>query len=178
VTRFDAKAREALLDTGWHLADSPSGLTLEGLRRSGAPFKSAKYFEQHASLTLEAVFPGGDIAYRPGLMPESLNQPYDRCLAHLARLIPLLPAGAQPVVAPAALYVWLFDDHSRRTGEWLLQKCFTWTADQCRLGNMSTHLVVGLFGGQRPLVVSPLPEGRGRGVGLMPVVVPRASDGS
>jgi hypothetical protein len=36
----------------------------------------------------------------------------------------------------------------------------------------ATHLGVGAFGSQRPILVSPIPEGSGRGVGVMPVVVP------
>lgn len=165
---FATATRAQLVVAGWRLIEVPAGLTLAGLRAAGAPFKSGKYFSQHALNACEAAFPGGEIAYRPGLMPDSLNQPYGRAQELAAGLVRLLPDGTQATVAPAALYTWLLWEHHRQHGDWLLRQCYTWSLDEWR----DTHLIVGAMGMERPLIVSPLPEGYGRGVGLMPVIVP------
>src|SRR5919109_429127 len=166
--RFEAGTRAALASQGWRLLEAPPGLTLAGLRDAGAPFKGTRYFDHFAAETEEAAFAGGEVAYRPGLMPGSLNRTYDGAASLAAGLQALLPPGAVPMIAPAALYVWLLVEHRRRRGEWLLAQAYAWAADRWR----DTHLVVGVFGRERPLLVSPLLEGSGRGVGLAPVVVP------
>jgi hypothetical protein len=168
---FPAGTRAALLATGWHILHAPAGLTLAALRATGAPFKSDRYFERFAAVTDEARVAGGDVAYRPGLMPQSLNQTHQRAEALLGDLQPQLPRGVVARIAPAAVYVWLLVEHHRLHGEWLLDGQYTWAADHAG-GASGTHLVVGVFGRDRPLVVSPLPEGTGRGVGVMPIVLP------
>ncbi|HEV2126640.1 MAG TPA: hypothetical protein VGW38_28100, partial [Chloroflexota bacterium] len=177
MIRFGEEERTRLQASGWVLADVPPGLTLARLRAAGLPFKSSKFFDRQSALAREVAFSGGDIAYRPGLMPGSLNQPFTACGELLSRLSPLLH-GCVAMCAPAAVYAWLLSDHHQRTGQWLLQGCFTWAVDvhvvkEPAEGDLSAnHLVVGVFGTQRPLIVSPLPEGRGAGVGLMPIIVP------
>ena len=166
--RFDPQTAAALRGQGWRLAHAPSGITLAGMRAAGAPFKGDKYFRLQAAATAERTVEGGDVAYRPGLLPGSLNQPHAAVPALLDRLRPLLPPGAGPLLAPAALYVWLLVDHHAREGEWLLRQCFTWAADP----SGATHLSVGVFGQGRPLIVSPVPELTGRGIGVMPLIVP------
>lgn|GEM_PF-6057016 len=165
---FSPLTRDALQSQGWRLARLPDDLTLEALRRAGASFKGTKYFDQHASDTHERPFEGGDVAYRPGLMPESLNRTYAEISTLLDDLNRLLPSGTTAALGSAAVYTWLLDDHHTRAGEWLLPSCFAWTLD----GHRSSHLVVGAFGRTQPILVSPLPEGRGSGVGVMPLVVP------
>jgi hypothetical protein len=164
---FSSETRDLLLSAGWRLLTLPPDLTLLDLKASGAPFKGDKYFIQHHAETAEARFPGGDVAYRPGLMPDSLSRPYADTAGLLQRLQPLLPSGATGVVGSAAAYAWLLVEHYRAHGDWLLPQCFTWCADTHR----ETHLVLGCFGRERPLMLSPLPEGTGRGVGLMPLIV-------
>ncbi len=168
MRRFTPEARAALEAAGWRILDAPPGLTLAGLRAAGAPFKGTKYFEQQAAGTEELPVDAGEVAYRPGLMPESLNQSFDDGQALLARLQDRLPAGTKVVIGPAALYVWLLVEHHRRYGEWLLRQCYTWAADR----SGEAHLAVGVFGQDRPLLVSPIPEGMGRGVGVLPLVLP------
>jgi hypothetical protein len=166
--RFGPATEAALRAQGWRLTRAPAGITLAGLRAAGAPFKSSKYFDQQAAATVEAAVAGGDVAYRPGLLPGSLNEPHAALPGRLAALQPLLPPGAVAGVGPAALYVWLLVDHHAREGEWPLRQCFTWTAD----ASGETHLAVGVFGRERPLIVSPIPEASGRGLGLMPLIFP------
>lgn len=190
--RFTPPAQDALLAQGWRLLHAPAGLTLAMLRAAGAPFKGNRYFDVHAAQTEELSVPARDVAYRPGLMPNSLNQTFDQG-KHLTRaLAPLLPAGMEATIAPAALYVWILYEHFRQHGEWPLRQCYTWAADRSRVHAVSTaedasgrlqpggtsasagyvHLAVGVFGQQRPLLVSPIPEPSGRGLGVMPILVP------
>jgi hypothetical protein len=171
--RFAPETREGLLRQGWRLAVAPSGVTLAGLRAAGAPFKGHKYFEQQAQETAELPVQGGELAYRPGLMPGSLNRPFEAAVRLAEGLAALLPPGAVGTVGPAALYVWLLVDHQRRQGEWLLRQCFTWAADR----SGGTHLAVGVFGQARPLIVSPIPELTGQGLGLLPLIVPASAPG-
>jgi hypothetical protein len=166
--RFDPRTEAALRAQGWRLAHAPAGITLAGLRAAGAPFKSSKYFDLQAAATAELPVSGGDVAYRPGLLPGSLNEPHAALPGRLAALQPLLPPGAVAAVGPAALYVWLLIDHHARDGAWPLRQCFTWAAD----ASGETHLAVGVFGQARPLIVSPIPEASGRGLGLMPLILP------
>ncbi|MBI3973739.1 MAG: hypothetical protein HY332_20885 [Chloroflexi bacterium] len=168
TAHFVPETRPHLIRNGWRLVVAPARLSLAGLRAAGAPFKGTKYFDQQAERTREMPFAGGEVAYRPGLMPDSLNRPYAHAAALVDDLRDRLPAGAHAIIAPAALYVWLLTEHHRQTGEWLLHQCYTWAADE----SDGTHLAVGIFGQMRPLLVSPIPEGSGRGVGVMPIVVP------
>ena len=168
AAQFASESRAALEQRGWQVAEAPGGLTLAALRDAGAPFKGSKYFDRQAALTEEIAFPGGEVACRSGLIPESLGPTIEEAERLVAQLSPNLPPGTRPIVGPAALYVWLLVHDYQQRGEWLLQQCFTWAADQ----SGTTHLIVGVFGQQRPLLVSPLPEGLGRGVGVMPLLVP------
>jgi hypothetical protein len=168
VSAFSGPTRAALLADGWRIIAAPAGLTLEGMRAAGAPFKGSKYFQSQASQTQAVVFTGGDVAYRPGLLPGSLNRTYQEAEELVAQLRPRMPAGVEPAIGPAALYVWLLVEHHRQQGEWLLSGCYTWAAD--RAGD--AHLAVGVFGRQRPLLVSPIPEGSGRGIGVLPLILP------
>jgi len=165
---FDPQTRDALLQAGWHVVTAVGGLTLADFRAAGAPFKSDKYFTSQAADADDLPIAWGEAAYRGELLPKSLNQPYERAEQLVDALQPTLPPGSQAIIAPAALYVHLFVEHHRAHGDWLLQQHYTWTAD--KVGTM--HLAVGVFGQQRPLLVSPIPEGTGRGLGVMPVVVP------
>lgn len=191
--RFTPTAQESLLAQGWRLLHAPAGLTLATLRAAGLPFKGSRYFDVQAAGTEEIPVPAGDVAYRPGLMPGSLNHTFDQGERLARALAPLLPAGVEATIAPAALYVWLLHEHHRQHDEWPLRQCYTWAADRSRVHSVSTgaedasdcpepggssatagyvHLAVGVFGQQRPLLVSPIPESTGRGLGVMPVVVP------
>jgi hypothetical protein len=171
---FAPQTREGLLRQGWRLAVAPAGVTLAGLRTAGAPYKGDKYFTQQAQETSELPVQGGEVAYRPGLMPGSLNRPFEAAVRLAEGLKALLPPGAVGKVGPAALYVWLLVDHQRRHGEWLLRQCLTWAADP----SGETHLAVGVFGQARPLIVSPVPELTGQGLGLMPLIVPAPAGGA
>lgn len=165
---FSPPTLDALRRQGWRLARVPAGVTLAGLRAAGAPFKGDRYFAHQAARTAEQPAPAGDVAYRPGLLPGSLNRSFEAVARLATDLAPRLPPGVLPVIGPAALYVWLLVDHHARLGEWLLRQCFTWAADV----SGESHLAVGVFGEARPLIVSPIPELRGQAVGLMPLIVP------
>lgn len=168
---FLPETRQSLTRQGWRLLSAPSGMTLVTLRDAGAPFKGDRFFRDQIARVHPAPSIEGEIAYRPGLMPESLNTSVADLDGLLTRLNGILPAGASAQVPPAATCIWLLAEHFARTGEWPLTGCFTWTAD--RYGDSGNQrLVAGVMSGTRPLMISPLPEGRGRGVGLLPIVVP------
>ena len=162
--RFSEATREALDAQGWRRTELPGGLRLASLHAAGVRFKGDKVSgcAGLVELPLEAT----EVAYRPGLMPGSPNLPVSALDRLLVELRTRLPAGVDPVVGSAAAYGWLLVEHHARHGEWLLARVFTWTADD--LGG--TPLAIGVFGGG--LIVSPLPEGRGAGVGLLPLLVP------
>ena len=166
---FSEETRPALERGGWSVVTVPDGLSLARLRQEGAPFKGTKYFDRFDGA---AEAPPGEVAYQgalDSLLPESLNQPFERGrAAMMARLGGTLPAATRLVVGSATTYCWLLLDHHRRTGEWLLAGRYTWTADLA--GGM--RVAVGVFGRERPLLVSPIPEGQGRGIGIMPLVEP------
>ena len=162
--RFSEATREALDAQGWRRIDLPGDLTLAALHAAGAPFKGDKVTGRPG--LAEHPLPACEVAYRPGLMPGSPNLPRAALGALLESLRPRLPAGVQPVIASAAAYGWLLIEQHRTRNEWLLSRVLTWTADD--LGG--TPLAIGVFGGG--LLVSPLPEGRGAGVGLLPLLVP------
>jgi hypothetical protein len=145
VRRFSDETREALRAQGWRLAVVPAEARLKGGEI-------------------------GEVAYRPGLMPGSPGEDRESCAALLARLDGMLPPGAKTTIGSAAAYEWLLADHHARTGEWLLTRCFTWSTDTDARGY---PVAVGAFGGARPILTSALPERRGRGTGLLPLVLPR-----
>ena len=162
--RFSEETREALERQGWRRAELPGGLTLAALREAGVSFRGDKV-SGRGELT-ERPMAACDVAYRPGLMPGSPNVPFEGLSGLLDELRPRLPDGIEPVIGSAAAYGWLLTEHQRLHGEWLLSRTLTWTADD--LGG--THIAIGVFGGG--LLVSPLPEGRGAGVGLLPLLIP------
>jgi hypothetical protein len=165
---FTKDACDHLASAGWRFATVPAGLTLAGLRAAGAPFKGAKYFDQQANETHELSVEPAVIAYAPGLPAETLNQSFDRCLELFLAPPSELPPHVRPTIQPAALYAWLLWEHARHHGEWLLQGRYTWCADR----SGTTHLALGVFGRERPLLVTPIPEGHGRGLGAWPILVP------
>ena len=90
---FAPETREGLRRQGWRLAVAPAGVTLAGLRAAGAPYKGHKYFAQQARETSELPVQGGELAYRPGLMPGSLNRPFQEAARLAEGLSALPPAG-------------------------------------------------------------------------------------
>jgi hypothetical protein len=168
---FEAQTAEALLRDGWRIARAPAGVTLAGLRAEGAPFKGSKYFDVQAGQTLELPVAETELAYRPGLQPGTASQPFEACERLVTRLEGALPPRVVARIAPAALYVWTLWMHRRTEGEWPLSGCYTWAADR----SGTARLAVGIFGRERPIVVSPIPEGSGRGIGVMPIVFPGAT---
>jgi len=171
-TAFAASDRATLADAGWLLVRLPAGLTLAGLRAAGAPFKGTRYFDRHAADTHEQTTIAVDAAYRPALLPGSLGLTYEATEALVEKLTAELPPGLAAAIAPAAAYVWLFERHRTAHGAYPFAQRYTWSTDRYQ---ERTHLVVGVFGQQRPLLVAPQVEGRGAGVGVWPLVVPRAA---
>ncbi|HWP28517.1 MAG TPA: hypothetical protein VNM50_03165, partial [Chloroflexota bacterium] len=157
---------------GWRCVRLPPGLTLARLHAAGAPFKGARYFEVQARQTVEYTTVDTDLAYPPGLLPGSYNLPFEAAEQLVAQLAPQLPPGTAATIAPAAAYVWLLEHHRCATGSYPFTQRYTWAVDRYQ---ERAHLAVGVFGQHRPLLVVPLPEGRGAGVGVWPVVVPRAA---
>src|SRR5712692_1113514 len=115
-TAFSATERGALTDAGWLLARLPAGLALAGLQASGAPFKGTRYFERHAAATHEQTTIATDLAYRPDLLPGSLNLTFPATEALVAELAAALPSSLAATIAPAAAYVWLFEHHRATHG--------------------------------------------------------------
>jgi hypothetical protein len=66
--------------------------------------------------------------------------------------------------------VWLLEEHRARWGEYPFAQLYAWACDQYQ---ERARLAVGVFGQRRPLLVVPVVEGRGSGIGLWPVIVPR-----
>jgi hypothetical protein len=165
---FDPQVRDQLAQSGWTILGAVGGTRLDDLRNDGAPFKSDKYFATRPADAEDPTIEWAEVAYKGELIPWSLNQPYERAQALVEVLEPSLPSGATPIIGPAVLYVHILVQHHKAHGNWLLQQCFTWATDQ--IG--SAHVAVGAFGQRRPIVVSPIPEGYGRGIGVMPLVVP------
>ncbi len=172
-TPFARDAACQLEADGWLLVALPGGLTLAGLRAAGAPFKGTRYFDVHARDTAERTTLPLAAAYKPALLPGTYNLSFDEAAARVAALSDDLPSGAVACIAPAAAYVWLFQHHKDVFGAYPFVQRYTWAADRYQ---GRTHLVVGVFGRERPLLVAPLTEGRGAGVGVWPLVVPRAAE--
>jgi hypothetical protein len=167
---FPPADASALKDAGWIVVRLPEGLTLAGLRAAGAPFKSTRYFTAHAPETVEHTTVATELAYRPALLLGSFNLPFPSAQRLAAELTEALPVDLVATIAPAAAYVWLFEHHRAAFGEYPFAQLYTWSVDRFR---ERANLVVGIFGRQRPIVVAPLVEERGGGVGVWPVVVPR-----
>jgi hypothetical protein len=167
---FDAEAAAFLRQGGWTTLHIPAGLTLKGLRAAGAPFKGPRYFDSQARDTREHTTVATALAYKPLLLPGSLNQPIAVVQEMLGALTAELPPMLIATLAPAAVYVWLCQRHSETTGTYPLSGCYTLTAD---VYQGRAPVVVGVIGQRNPLVVAPLVEGHGAGVGGWPVVLPR-----
>jgi hypothetical protein len=166
-----AAERSALEAAGWLVVRLPAGLTLAGLRAGGAPFKGTRYFDRHAPYTREHTTIAVDVAYRPALLPGSLGLTHDAAEVLLAQLSADLPPSLAATIAPAAAYAWLLEHHRATHGAYPFAQLYTWAADRYQ---ERAHLVLGVFGQQRPLLVAPQVEGRGSGVGVWPLVVPSA----
>ena len=168
---FTADDVRVLADNGWTIVHLPAGLTLAGLRAAGAPFKSGKYFSAHAPLAVERTTVATDLAYKPMLLAGTFNRPFDEIVPLVDGLAPHLPPSIAPVVAPAAAYVWLCQQHHAVTGGYPFQQVYAWAVDRYQ---ERAHLAVGVFGQRQPLLVVPVVEGRGGGIGAWPLLVPRA----
>jgi hypothetical protein len=170
--QFAPAERAALQAAGWQCVRLPGGLTLARLRAAGAPFKGARYFEVQARQAVEYATVDTELAYPLDLLPGSYNLPFAAAEQLVAQLALQLPPGTAATIAPAAAYVWLLEHHRQATGRYPFTQRYTWAVDRYQA---HAHLAVGVFGQHRPLLVVPLPEGRGAGVGVWPVVVPRAA---
>lgn len=171
--RFDLATATALRALGWHVAAIEGGATLASLQAAGAPFRSDKYFREFARAAEEIPSPGAEVAYRPELVLDSLNKLFDAATALVQQLSDEAPTGTVPCIAPASVYVCLLWEHAKRAGTFPLRGYYTWAADRYEY----THLAVGVFGRERPLIVAPLADLSGRGVGAMAVLLPSAAAG-
>ncbi len=169
--RFRPSAAATLRQNGWHVVDVPGGLTLPILRALGAPFRGERYFREFADQVQEEPTVARSFAYRPALLEGSVNRPYDAGEQLVAELNRTVPAGCWVVIGSAATYVYLLWQHARTTGTFPLAGRYTWTVDVFPGG----HLVVGVFGRERPFVVAPHPRS-GAGIGVMPLLVPVGDD--
>jgi hypothetical protein len=165
---FSADAEAALRSDGWTIVEVPAGLTLGVLRGLGAPFRGERYFREFALDVVEVPTIATAAAYKPGFLPGSLNLVFDAAARLVEEFDRVVPRGSQVALASAATYVHLLWQHARRTGGFPIAGYFTWTSDVSPAG----HLVVGVFGRDRPLVVAPHAQS-GAGVGVLPVLVPR-----
>jgi hypothetical protein len=168
---FEPSDADELVRAGWTIVSLPAGLTLSGLRGSGAPFKGSRYFDSQARDSVEFSTVATMLAYRPALMAESFNESFAEAQRQVTEMDGNLPGGAAATVASAAAYVWLLQQHVATTGRYPFAQLYTWAVDRYQ---DRTNLVVGVFGRQRPIVVAPITEGHGSGVGVWPVVVPRS----
>lgn len=163
---FNPEVAEILRRNGWTLVDVPAGLTLTELQRRGAPFRGTRYFRDFAPCVVETPTIAHSVAYQPGFLPNTLNRPFDECADLVAEFGRSVPSGCRAIVGQAAVYVEILWRHALVTGEFPLTGGYTWTSDQYPAG----HLVVGVFGRERPIVVGPHPKS-GRGIGVMPLIV-------
>lgn len=171
VAAFAPDDARLLRDAGWTITRLPAGLTLAGLRAAGAPFKGTRYFSAHAPQTAEKTTVATELAYQPALLPGAFNRSFAEAAELVEGMAPHLPTASAPVIAPAAAYVWLLEQHHAASGQYPFAKLYTWAVDRYQDG---THLVVGVFGQRLPLLVAPLVEEHGGGVGVWPLVVPHA----
>ncbi len=168
-TTFAPGVAENLRRGGWTIVEIPAGLTLALLRDRGAPFRGDRYFKEFAAGVIETPTRAGSIAYQPAFLRGSLNCRYEECEDLIADFNRSAPRGCQAVIGSAAMYVQILWYHARTTGEFPLVGGYTWTSDRYAEG----HLVVGVFGRERPIVVGPHPKS-GRGIGVMPLIAPAA----
>lgn len=157
----------ALRAAGWTIVELPAGLTLGGLRRSGAPFRGDRFFREFSAAVADVPTEATEIAYRPWLVPESLNRSYAECEELITAFGHAVPPGCRAIIGQAAAYVQILWRHGQETGQYPIGGTFTWTSDLCRDG----HLVVGIFGRERPIVIGPHPTS-GRGIGVLPLLIP------
>ena len=169
--RFDDATRRALLDAGWHVAEVDSGASLRDLYAAGAPLKTDRLLREHADLAAGSRVPCAEVAYLDDLVPASLNQTGASGAALLGAMgdrAPLDALGLVPALGSAALYLSLLVAHHRRRGVWLLARRYTWTADAAA----GRPVAIGAFGAQRPILLSTVPEPTGRGIGVLPLIIP------
>ncbi len=164
---FSPQVAEILRRSGWIIIEIPSGLTLPLLRERGAPFRGDRYFREFAADVVETPTRAGSVAYQPAFLNGSLNRRYEECEELVASFDRSVPTGCQAIIGRAAVYVEVLWRHFQATGEFPLAGGYTWTSDRYSEG----HLVVGVFGRERPIVVGPHPKS-GRGIGVMPLIVP------
>ena len=157
----------------WSVVELPEGLTLEVLRRKGAPFRGSRYFERFAGEVVETPTIEGHVAVNWGILQGTLNRRYEDCESLLAEFGRTLPDGCEALIGSAATYVYLLSHHRAAKGTFPIPGYYTWTSDRYR----ETQLVVGVFGRERPIVVAPLSEKQGKGVGVMPLIVPAQARG-
>ncbi len=168
AARFSEPTAATLERNGWSVVDLPEGLTLETLRRQGAPFRGSRYFDRFAGEVAETPTTGGQIAVNWGILEGTLNRIYEDCEGLLAEFGRTLPDGCEATIGTAATYVYLIGHYRADKGVFPIAGRYTWTRDRYR----DTHLVAGVFGRERPIVVAPLSEKQGKGVGVMPLIVP------
>lgn len=166
---FSLEAAETLRRNGWNIVQIPEGLTLAVLRDRGAPFRGERFFREFASSVAETPTVAQSVAYQPAFLRGSLNLRYEECEGLVVEYSHSAPRGCWPIIGQAAAYVEILWRHFRDTGEYPLVGRYTWAADRYSGG----HLVVGVFGHDRPIVVGPHPKS-GRGIGVMPLIVPAA----
>jgi hypothetical protein len=165
---FAADVDAGLRTDGWTIVELPAGLTLGVLRGLGAPFRGERYFREFAPEVIEVPTIATAIAYQPGFLPGSLNLVFDVAARLVEDFDRLVPRGSHAALASAATYVYLLWQHARQTGVFPMAGYFTWTSDVSPAG----HLVVGVFGRDRPLIVAPHAKS-GVGIGVLPVLVPK-----
>lgn len=169
---FTPRLAETLQRSGWIIAEIEAGLTLAVLRQQGAPFRGERYFHDFAGDVVETPTRAQTVAYRPALLASSMNRRYEECAELMAAVNASAPEGCRALIAPAAVYVALLWRHQQTTGGFPLAGTYTWTSNTWTPSQYPDgHLVVGIFGRDRPIVVGPHPKS-GRGIGVMPVVVP------
>ena len=165
---FSETTTAILERNGWSVIDLPEGLTLEVLRRQGAPFRGSRYFDRFAGEVAEKPTTAGPVALYPAILEGTLNRRYEDCERLLAEFGRTLPDGCEVLIGSAATYVYLIGRYRTDMGVFPIAGYYTWTRDRYR----DTHLVAGVFGRERPIVVAPLSEKQGKGVGVMPLIVP------
>lgn len=165
---FSEATTTILERSGWSVVELPAGLTLSTLRQQGAPFRGDRYFKEFAGDVAEKPTSAGPIAFYSGILEGTLNRLYEECERQLADFGQTLPDGCRALIGSAATYVHVLGRHQEDSGMFPIAGYYTWTSDRYR----DTHLIVGVFGRERPIVVAPLSEGQGSGVGVMPLIAP------
>lgn len=167
---FSPRTQTTLEASGWNIISLPAGLTLPVLRALGAPFRGDRYFNEFAADVVEAPTVAQSIAYQPGILEGSLNLSYSQAEELVAAFNRTVPDGGRAIIGQAAACVHVLWQHSQKTGQFPLAGAYTWASD----GYGDSHLVVGLFGRSRPIIVAPHPKS-GRGIGVIPLIVPTAT---